>query len=431
MRVLFFLEEFPSLSETFILAQITGVLDRGQDVQIFAGSRGDEALVHPDVERYGLLGRTSYPIRLGGRGAIGRLSGVSEAWRRLGPAATARTLDVLRFGRDAASLRLAAAAAGIPSPDGYDVVHCHFGPSGILGEKLRSAGVLRGRLVTTFYGYDVSGFVRRRGARCYRRLFARGDLFLALSETMRTRLIELGCPRQRTRVHHLGVRCREFPFRPRQRDEGQPLRLISVARLAEKKGLEYAIRAVARLTALGLDVQLEIIGDGPLRHSLEDLVKDLDLEPQVSLLGWKAQPEVRRHLLEAHILLAPSVTAASGDQEGTPTVLLEAMATGLPIVATRHGGISEQVTDGVHGYLVAERDVDALTASLERLASRPQLCAEMGRHGRQRVEEAFDSDTLNERLVALYRELLDRGGAAAGPASGLVPPSTRGSGPSP
>ena len=406
MKILFILEEFPALSETFILNQITGLIDRGHELDIFAGHRGSCSVLHPDVERYGLLGATTYPVEsLGPRQFLASLrapshsggdssTGVGLALGLIGQGVAERSVKLIRNGAALAPLGI------------HDIVHCHFGPSGVVGARLQAAHVLGGKLVTTFYGYDVTSFVRKKGVGVYRRLFSRGDLFLALSEVMKERLHELGCLRDRIVIHHLGVQLDRFPHTTHQSDEAEPLRLISVARLAEKKGLEYAIRAVARLEAAGKKVRLDIVGNGPRRESLNRLIRDLSIEESVHLLGWRSQPEVQVLLRQADILLAPSVTAVNGDQEGTPTVLLEAMATGLPIVATRHGGIPEQVIDGEQGYLVPERDVEALVERLSHLADHPSLRREMGDRGRRRVQEAFDMETLNDRLVQLYSKLL-------------------------
>jgi colanic acid/amylovoran biosynthesis glycosyltransferase len=122
-------------------------------------------------------------------------------------------------------------------------------------------------------------------------------------------------------------------------------------------------------------------------------------------------------MAEAHVFLLPSVIAADGDEEGTPTVLAEASCAGLPVLSTRHSGIPEMVLDGRTGFLVPERDVAALADRLEELLARPELWAEMGREGRRHVEAEFDVRKLNQRLVSLYAELGRR------PAGSTAPPA--------
>src|SRR6185436_3798725 len=200
--------------------------------------------------------------------------------------------------------------------------------------------------------------------------------------------------------HHMGIDCGRFRFRARQKEPGQAPRLLSIARLVEKKGVEYAIRAAARLR--GVDFHYDIVGDGPLRPGLEQLVRELDVADRVNLLGWKQQTEVVQLLEQAHLLVAPSVTGRDGDQEGIPVAMMEAMAMGLPVLSTQHSGIPELVEDGRSGYLVPERDVDALAEGLKRLLTAPEQWAEMGEAGRRRVEADYDIHRLNDRLVGLF-----------------------------
>ena len=127
----------------------------------------------------------------------------------------------------------------------------------------------------------------------------------------------------------------------------------------------------------------------------------------IKLLGWKTQAEVADLLKASDILLAPSVTTENGEEEGIPGVIMEAFAQGLPVVSTYHAGIPEVVKDGESGFLVAERDVDALAERLERLIEHPELRFAMGQNGRRFVEEHYDVDKLNDRLVRIYQQLLD------------------------
>jgi colanic acid/amylovoran biosynthesis glycosyltransferase len=222
---------------------------------------------------------------------------------------------------------------------------------------------------------------------------------------MRSQLMELGCPPGKAVVHHLGVDPSRFRFIPRRLAPGEPVRIVSLARLAEKKGIEYGIRAVAEVAKSRRNLVYEVIGDGPLRPSLQKLIDDLEVGDVVRLAGWKKQDEVVRALEQAHLLMAPSVTAAGGDQEGTPTAIVEAMMMGLPILSTLHSGIPEMIRDGVSGYLVPERDVDSLADRLGELVAHPETWPAMGAAGRASAEEEFNINRLNDRLVVMYEEL--------------------------
>ncbi len=408
MRIAHILYEFPDRC-TFILDQITGLIDRGHDIFIFADTRKPHEPIHPDVAKYGLERFThlfpSMPAHPGAAIAKGIGLAVQNAPRM--PVKMLRSLNVLKYGRHAYSLRLLYAAASLPRVQDYDIIHCHFGPYGLKGSLLRDIGLLRGKLVTSFYGYDVTQYPGAHGAVVYRRLlFDRGDLFLPLSRHMRSQLLALGCPPDRAVVHHLGVDCERFSFLPRTMAPGGKLRLLSIANHVEKKGLAYAIEAVTRLHEQHPDLEYHIIGEGPLRQQLEKQIGTSDAGGYIKLRGWLPRPEVVEALMQAHMLLAPSVVSSTGDEEGTPVAIMEAMASGLPVVSTRHSGIPELVRDGVTGYLVPEKDAEALTESLRRLLENPSLWPALGQAGRDHVKQHFNIDLLNDDLVRKYERLL-------------------------
>jgi len=389
-------------SEDFILSQLTALIDLGCEIDIFAHSLGDASKTHPDVENYRLLDRTQYWAAGSRRLRTIRYLGRAVRSSAKDPLGFLRTLNP-RFGRDALAVTQLYTAAPQFREGEYDVIHCHFGTTASAPALLRDCLKLPAKVITTFYGSDVTRYPLLRGPKCYSRLFSRGDHFLALSESMRARLIALGCPEQKLSIHHLGVRCDKITFRPPELETGSRVRLVSAARLVEKKGIEYAVRAVALLINEKFDVQLDVFGDGPLRGSLESLINELELRDRVKLHGRATQPEVARAIQRSHIFVLPSVTASDGDEEGTPTAILEAMASGLPVVSTRHSGIPEQVEDGVSGLLVAERDALGLANALKELLQHPARGSAMGGAGRRQAERAFDSRALARDLLSLYQ----------------------------
>ena len=153
-------------------------------------------------------------------------------------------------------------------------------------------------------------------------------------------------------------------------------------------------------------VEYKIIGEGPLRDNLERLIQDLKAGETVKLLGGRDEQEIHAILDHSDIFMAASVTAKDGNQDGQINVLKEAMAVGLPVVSTQHGGIPELVQDGVSGFLVPERDTDALAEKLSFLIQHQELWPQMGRAGRATVEKNYDSDKLNDELVEIYTRLL-------------------------
>jgi len=410
MKIAFVVDQFPALSQTFILRQITGLLDRGHEVDIFACSPGNEPIRHPDVEKYGLLKHTYYltacacsqaaPVRL-----VKRVGLIFTNIHK-DPIVVLKTLNVAKFGKGALFLQVLCQIAPFLGKGPYDIIHCQFGNLGELGLLLKDAGLFGGKLITSFRGYDISSYVRSYGGDIYNDLFRRGDLFLCVSEHIKKKLLSLGCDERKIVVHRSGVDTKKYRFHPQVAERGGRVRVLTVARLNQKKGVEYGVRAVAKALRKHQHVEYEIAGDGLLRHKLQSLIAELKVGHNIELLGWKSQDEIAELLGNSDILLAPSVTAENGDEEGVPGVIMEAFAQGLPVVSTHHAGIPEVVQDGESGFLVPERDADALAERLEELIEHPERRFAMGRNGREFVEEHYDIGKLNDRLVVIYQQLL-------------------------
>lgn len=400
--------QFPLLSETFILNQITGAIDRGHEVDIYADLPGEIAILHGDVVKYELLDRTTYLPQIPENLLWRAVRGLGLLGTRLtrSPRKTLRALNLFEYGESALSLWLLYSL--VPKLDKtYDIVHCQFGTQSFRGMAFQTVNAPDAKLVTTFRGQDISRFVAQKGPQIYDRLFERGDYFLANCEFFQQRAIELGCPRDRIKVHGSGLECDRFPFQVRHAPDEGPIRIATVGRLVEKKGIEYGIRGVAECLKSHPNLEYIIVGEGALRQELEQLVRSFGLESKIQLVGQKPQAELIDLLKTCHLFIAPSVTAADGDRDAPVNTLKEAMAMGLPIISTRHGGIPELVDDGVEGFLVPERDGEAIARRLTELLETPETWPTMGRAGRARVEAQYDLSQLNDDLIALYRSLLE------------------------
>jgi len=409
MRIAFIVGAFPTLSETFILNQITGLIDRGHEVDIFSQQRGGTSKIHKDVTKYKLLNCTYYVPLMPKNKILRTLKGILLVLANLhkGPLVLLSSMNIFKYGRQAASLRLLYMILPYVSRKPYDIIHCHFGPLGLIGLQLRDIGAVKGKLITTFHGFDMSSYVRKQGNEVYNLLFERGTLFMPISERWKSRLIELGCDKNKILVHRMGVDCRKLTFRSPMLRKNERLKILTIARLVEKKGVEYGIQAIAKVSRKYKNIEYNIIGDGPLQDTCDRMIEDLNVGHTIHLLGWKDQNEIRDFIANSHIFLAPSVTSMDGNQEGIPVALMEAMAAGLPIISTQHSGIPELVQDGVSGFLVPERDVDALAEKLIYLIEHPEIWPEMGRAGHVFVETKYDISKLNNQLIEIYQELVE------------------------
>jgi colanic acid/amylovoran biosynthesis glycosyltransferase len=406
MRIAFVVSEFPVLSETAVLNQVTGLLERNHQVDIYTlyGIR-NESKAHGDVAKYHLLNST-FSLRVSNR-FLSLLRGVGFIVENFQTKPTTLLKQLNVFDRKTARILWRLSQANILLCRGpYDIIYCHYGTIGKWALLLKESGIINSKFVVAFHGFDISLYLKKYGTQVYEDLFAKGDLFLPVSERWKDKLIELGCNPQKIIVHRAGINVDKFSFRAREPKTDGKVQILTVGRLVEKKGLEYAIQAVAGVFKKYPNLEYIIVGDGPLRDSLANLIRELNLESQVTLAGWKKQEEVAALLQEADLFLAPSVTSEDGDQEGIPATLMEAMAVGLPVLSTCHSGIPELIEDGKSGFLVPERDVEALIAKLTYLLDHSECWTEMGYAGRKYVEIHHNLNKLNERLVQIYQQLL-------------------------
>jgi len=421
-----FVGAFPVPSETFIARQIAGLLDLGHEVDIYADTRGDLTAPRPaEVDRYHLLERTTFmdlppecapwelpawpadgetwipgaPAPLRNQDRLARAAIVRERCRAQNARLTDQVLDEAEYGYRALSLsalhrldRL----SGIPRQ--YDAVHAHFGP---MGESFRfTRDLWQAPYIVSFHGYDFCTVPRREGRDCYARLFQTADLVTVNSNYTWNQVRSLGCVEARLRKLPMGFDPSACSFAERR--PAPVIRLISVARLVAIKGHEYCLRAVAEARSR-VPLHYDVVGEGEERGKLETLAQELGLQDVVTFHGAMTGPALNSLLNAAHLFLLCSVDV-HGDQEGQGLALVEAQACGLPVIATRHGGLPESMIEGGSGWLVPERDVAALAGRIAEAVDCSNEWPAMGRRGRAWVEEHFDVRTLNKRLADFYRE---------------------------
>jgi colanic acid/amylovoran biosynthesis glycosyltransferase len=225
---------------------------------------------------------------------------------------------------------------------------------------------------------------------------------LVRSESLRQAVIDLGCAPEKIEIQRTGIPLTDFPFRERSFPGDGQWRLLQAGRLIEKKGLKTTLRAFAKFREEFPGARLTVAGEGTQLEELQSLARGLQITGAVDFVGFVSQEELHELFYSSHIFLHPSETGRDGNQEGVPNSMLEAMASGLSVFATRHGGIPEAVENNVSGILVNERDHRALGDALIDCATDSGGLVAMGRAASESVVKNFKQTEQTRRLEEIY-----------------------------
>src|SRR3954454_20465118 len=293
---------------------------------------------------------------------------------------------------------------------GADLMHIYFGHTGV--HLLPFIERWNKPCVVSFHGADVATKtdIRDYGLKL-QNLFNAVPLVLARCQSLADRLIELGCPPAKVRINRTGLPLKQFPFVRREAPADGRWRLLQACRLIPKKGVATTLCAFAIFQKEFPNAELVIAGKGPLQAHLEELAEELGVVDKVHFVGFLSQKELLDLYASSHAFLHPSETPPDQNQEGIPNSILEAMATGLPVLATRHGGIPEAVEEGRCGWLVEERDFEALAATMKNLVRSPFAFREMGALASESVAANFEQREQIRQLESHYDEAIGLAGA--------------------
>jgi len=384
MRVLHFAESFSPISETFVYDYVTELERQDVENHVVTYRRvNEESRPFPKVHVVDRPHRW-HPRRLWHRALVP--FGVGEPRTTDWPQTRERLAD----------------AVDRVAPD---VIHAHFGPAGVLMAPVADeAGV---PLALTMYGYDVSRLTQESFWReMYPTAFEKASLLVGISTHICSRIQDLGGTSEKIFRWHLGIDLSQFEYEPADASfDGQIVQCLHVGRLVEKKApidLARAFKHALDLLDNGVGLTLKVAGDGPLRTDLEHEVRDLNIEDHVSILGSVPHSQVSQLFAEANLYTQHCKTATDGDQEGQGVSFVEASASGLPVIATRHNGLSDVIIDGETGYLVEEGDAEAMGERIAALARNPNQWPKMGRAGRKHMEENFD---LQDQVASMKETL--------------------------
>lgn len=288
----------------------------------------------------------------------------------------------------------------------YSLIFAHFAPCGI--RSLPSAQLLQLPLITMFHGCDLSNWLQFPFYRVkLHQLFNRGDAFVVATRYMKKKAIDLGCLEEKIHVIPYPVPILLKTPEEKRSQNNRPVRFIHVGRLQEKKGILYSLRAFAKICSIYPDSDFVVIGEGPQRTEAERLSQELEIANKVHFLGSLLFDEVKEELFKADIYVQHSITADDGDTEGFGVSLAEASSSFLPVVATRHNGFPEVILNEKTGFLVPERDIEAMVQGMKRLVESPQLRAQFGRAGHAFVKGRFSNDSVSRAYKSFFDEMIE------------------------
>lgn len=285
------------------------------------------------------------------------------------------------------------------------LVHVYYGHKAVKYRRmLEAAGI---PWIVSFHGVDVVKFMDDpEYVDGLGKVFAEAQLVLARSESLLQRLRDLGCSEEKLRLNRTPVPLERIPFKERSAPTDGEWRLFQACRLIPKKGLFTTVAALPKVVERWPKLKFVLAGTGPDEKRLRAAIVEAGLEENVELLGWVDQDQLLEQLDLAHAFIHPSELTATQDQEGVPNSMVEAMAAGLPIVATTHGGIPEAVDHGRDGILVPEKDPAALADAILEMLGDEERMKEYSRQANRSVNERFGFREQIGALEASYAEAI-------------------------
>lgn len=401
-RVAYLMSWFPAVTETFILYEILELERLGLAVDVFPLFGAKRGVRHPGCER--VLRRTHYLRSLSFGMMWAQMVWLFSAPARyLGAWWLALWGNRRSFGFLLRSLVVVPKAARVALElrrRGIEHVHAHWATHPAL------AALLIQKLTGIPYSFTCHAHDLYMDRTMLREKLEGAGFVVTISDYNRQLLAGLygAAAAEKIAVVRCGVDPSTFQPVLRVRRRGQPYTLVCVASLREYKGHRYLLDACAELLRRGMHFRCLLIGEGPLRAEIEAHIAAAGLAPYVTLLGAQPQDRVRGWLAEADAMVLPSIVGMDNQQEGIPVALMEGLATGLPVVATRLSGIPELIEHEHTGLLVPEKDAQALAGAIQRLVDNRALASALGRAGRQHVLAGYDRRQNTQRLLHLLLE---------------------------
>ena len=290
--------------------------------------------------------------------------------------------------------------------DDFDIIHVQYGTNVKPFDVLKEIGVIQSKLVISFHGHDlyfpINGRIPNNGY--YERTFKYADLLVANTNYLKHLLIKLGAPEKKIRTIPVSVDT-EFFFPENKESKNETFSLITVGRLEIFKGQDFGIECISRLIEEGYDINYLLIGDGTQKEVLKKLITEKGLENNITLAGRKNQEEIRQYLQEQDVFLMTSVTDPDYGVESQGLVTAEAQACGLPVVAFDSGGVKYTIADGETGFIVPEKDVEAMAFKLKKMLNDKLLRNNMSQNAIEFIAKNYSKHSIQAKWKEVYNSL--------------------------
>lgn len=402
---------FPHKSETFVVNQIITGIRLGLRVKVFV----NQLLPLENSSQFDLILEYGIDKLITEKKTFNKVSPIKKLCRILSlvvlkdaPFFWLKTLNYFKYGSDGIKGRIFEKLYENRSILNADLIHVQFGLAIDGIDLLKSFGFIKGKIITTFHGYDAhydeSNFLQKK--LFYKNLFKIGDIFTVNTNYLYDQLIKLGCDRGKLEVVPMTIDTGYFY--PTKKYQKERTRIISIGRLIKWKGHKYGLSALKLLVDKGIDLEYVIIGDGPELENLRKRTSEWNLEGIVKFKGDCNQHEILKNLQISDIFLMTSTVDDTGRRETQGVVTAEAQACGLPVVAFASGGVPYTILDGVTGFLVNENDINAMASKVEELIKSRRLRKQMGLKAREFCVNNFSNQVGLKKWRYLYSELLTK-----------------------
>ncbi len=399
MNILYVVDLFPKLSETFILNEVVELTNRGHSVQILALRNPQEKLTNEDVLKNNLLNKTSY-LELPNSLKLKLTYAFSKVFYN-------NILNSIRNNKGKTTYKdLIKLSYFSTRYSNVDIVHAHFAAQAAI-TGMQIAKIINKPFTFTAHAYEIfkeKNYSRNRLIM----LVENASKVITPSKFNKDYIVrETNCSEDKIEIVRATICPEKFKIKEPITSEEDKIKIIAIGRLVEKKGFEYLIKAMKLIVQRNPNAFLNIIGEGELENDLRKQSYNLGLAKSVNFLGALSNEKCIDELSSSDIAVLPCVKARDGDLDVCPLTLQEAMAMEIPVISTTVGSVPELIEDGIEGILVPERDENALADAIIKLIDNPTLRRKLGQNGRMKIIKEFNIKTQVNRLVEIWQTIID------------------------